>query len=169
MQMTQDKDAAREPGKMTEQEAWYDRYGINVFAAFQTAACHRWIRGGNKDISELNRPTGQTRGIVGAYLEKLERGDLRGFKEVFAAQAVELDEIFSQYGRMAALNAYDFETFMRIALKAQWQCRWTLKALLAVDEPRSPRARNAHSPSRHRAQKRKKILKQTIENRKSPA
>jgi hypothetical protein len=169
MQMTQDKDPAREPSPMTEEEAWYYKFGDNVSAAFQTGAAHRWIRGGNKDISELNRPTGQTRGIVGAYVHKLERGDLRGFKEVFAAQAVELDEIFSQYGRMAAANAFDFETFMRIALKAQWQCRWTLKALLAVNVPRSSRARIARSQSRRRAQSRKKILRQTIENGKPPA
>ena len=49
--------------------------------------------------------------------------------DVFAGQALVQDEIFTQYAHMAALNAY-------IALKAQSQCRWTLKALQVMKESR---------------------------------
>jgi hypothetical protein len=78
--------------------------------------------------------------------------------EVFATQAAVLDQIFTQFAGMAAKDLEFLKTAMAISLKAQSQCRWTLKALLAMDKP--PPAPAADSQD---------LCGQTIANAESPA
>jgi hypothetical protein len=73
--------------------------------------------------------------------------------ELFATQAAVLDEIFTQFAGMAAKDPESFKTSMAIALKAQSQCRWTLKALLAMERPLKVRGTETQN-----------FCEQTIEN-----
>ena len=64
---------------------------------------------------------------------KVHTGDMRGVETMLTAQAVALNTIFSELARRAALNMGEHlsatETYMRMALKAQTQCRATLETL----------------------------------------
>jgi hypothetical protein len=81
-------------------------------------------------------------------------GDLSGAESTLAAQAVALDAIFHELARRAALNMGEYlpaaETYMRLAMKAQSQCRTTLQALAEIKNPRPvafvKQANIAHGP-----------------------
>ncbi len=68
-------------------------------------------------------------------------GDLGRSEAMLSAQAHTLDAIFNSMARRAALNANEYpgacDTFLRLALKAQSQCRATLETLAALKNPRS--------------------------------
>ena len=65
--------------------------------------------------------------------------DLGRMETAFAGQAAALDVIFSQFTRAAARKYYTFDS-MRLALRAQAQCRATFKSL---DEYKNPRLRTS--------------------------
>ena len=58
---------------------------------------------------------------------------------MLAAQAQTLDVIFNEYARLARLNTFGHtsaaESFMRLGLKAQTQCRATIETLAAIKNP----------------------------------
>jgi hypothetical protein len=58
---------------------------------------------------------------------------LRAAATVFAGQARALDEVFASSLKKAAEGLYRSNESMRTALKAQAQCRSTLKILLALE------------------------------------
>ena len=64
------------------------------------------------------------------------------------AQADTLDAIFNELARRAALNMGEYlgatETYLRLALKAQSQCRATLETLAAIRNPPVIYARQAN-------------------------
>jgi len=71
--------------------------------------------------------------------------DLGRMETAFAGQAAALDVIFSQFTRAAARKYYTFDS-MRLALRAQAQCRATYKALIDFKAPRPlPSTRRAGS------------------------
>ena len=65
--------------------------------------------------------------------------DLTRAEATLAIQAHTLDAIFNNLARRAALNAGEYlgacETYLRLALKAQSQCRATLETLAAIKNP----------------------------------
>jgi hypothetical protein len=61
--------------------------------------------------------------------------DLGRMETAFAGQAAALDVIFGQFTRAAARKYYTFDS-MRLALRAQAQCRATYKALIDFKAPR---------------------------------
>lgn len=73
-------------------------------------------------------------------LEAIDRGDLREAKQMLMAQATTLQAIFMEMGRRAALNMGTYidpaETYLRLALKAQAQCRATVETLAEIVNPR---------------------------------
>ncbi|CCQ72421.1 hypothetical protein [Magnetospira sp. QH-2] len=81
-------------------------------------------------------------------------GDLSEAEATLAAQAVALDAIFHEMARRSALNMGQHlsaaETYMRLALKAQGQCRTTLQALAEIKNPHPvafvKQANIAHGP-----------------------
>ncbi|WP_219933164.1 hypothetical protein [Massilia glaciei] len=80
---------------------------------------------------------------VGVMREKIARvksGDLSDLEATLIAQAATLDTVFNELARRAALNMGEHlsatETYMRLALKAQAQCRSTLETLAEVKNPR---------------------------------
>lgn len=66
-------------------------------------------------------------------------GDLKAAERMLSAQAVSLNAIFAELARRSALNMGDYldatERYMRLALKAQGQCRATLETLAAIKNP----------------------------------
>lgn len=80
--------------------------------------------------------------------ELVSRGDLKLASDMLVAQAHSLDAIFAEFARRAALNMGDYlgatETYGRIALKAQANCRATLEALMKLHQPREQTVKHVH-------------------------
>lgn len=70
----------------------------------------------------------------------VQSGNLSFAETILVAQATALDSIFTELARRAALNMGEYidaaETYMRLALKAQSQCRTTLETLAEIKNPR---------------------------------
>lgn len=88
---------------------------------------------GDSDITES----------VAVMREKAERvrtGDLADLETTLTAQAATLNAIFNEMARRAALNMGEYvntaDTYMRLALKAQSQCRTTIEVLAEIKNPR---------------------------------
>lgn len=85
---------------------------------------------------------------------KVQRGDMADMESLLVAQATALDAIFTEMARRAALNMGEYihaaDTYMRLALKAQSQCRTTVEALAEIKTPRHvsfvKQANIAHGP-----------------------
>lgn len=81
---------------------------------------------------------------VGVMREKIARvkaGDLSDVEATLTAQAATLDIVFNKLARRAALNMGEHlgatETYLRLAFKAQAQCRATLETLAEVKYPKA--------------------------------
>jgi len=83
--------------------------------------------------------------------EAVNRGDLSSAERMLSAQAVALNAIFGEMARRAALNMGErlsaTEAYMRLALKAQGQCRATVETLAALKNPPVVFARQANFAS----------------------
>ena len=80
--------------------------------------------------------------------DAVNRGDMREHEAMLSAQAVALNAIFGELARRAALNMGDYigatETYLRLALKAQSQCRSTIETLAEMKNPPVVFARQAN-------------------------
>lgn len=78
----------------------------------------------------------------------LNDGDLSAAVTMLSSQAVALNAMFGELARRAALNMGEHldatERYMRLALKAQGQCRATLESLAAIKNPPVVFARQAN-------------------------
>jgi len=81
-------------------------------------------------------------GLVSALSEQNEaviKGNMDRSEAMLMTQAHTLDAIFNTLAKRAALNMGEYlnsaETYMRLALKAQSQCRTTLEALATIKNP----------------------------------
>ena len=91
---------------------------------------------------------------LGEQAKHVHQGDLRRLEGTLMNQAQTLDAIFNNLARRAAVNAGEFmgacETYLRLALKAQAQCRATLETLAEIKNPRPVsfvrQANIAHGP-----------------------
>jgi hypothetical protein len=74
-----------------------------------------------------------------AQCEAVNRGELNRAEAMLIAQAHALDAIFASLARRASLNFGEYlnsaEKYMRLALKAQSQCRATLETLSTIKNP----------------------------------
>lgn len=74
-------------------------------------------------------------------VEKVLDGDIRSVESMLYGQAMTLQTIFTNLAQRAALNAGEYlnatDTYLRLALKAQAQCRATLETLAEIKNPRS--------------------------------
>jgi hypothetical protein len=70
-------------------------------------------------------------------IEKVNDGDMKRCEGMLMGQAQALQSIFTNLSRRAINQEYlkNYETFMRMALKAQSQCRQTLEALSNIKNP----------------------------------
>lgn len=79
-------------------------------------------------------------------------GDLTRQRALLAAQAFALNSIFTEMSRRSALNMGEYieasERYMRLALKAQSQCRATIEALDRLANGREQTVRHVHVDNR---------------------
>ena len=89
----------------------------------------------NALVTELNR-----------QVEAVNGGDMRRAEAMLFAQAHTLDQIFMNLARRAVKQEYlkQWETYMRMAMKAQSQCRMTLESLATLKNPQVVFARQAN-------------------------
>ena len=91
---------------------------------------------------------------LGKQCELASKGDLSRAEALLMVQAHTLDALFNNLSRRAALNLGEYrnaaETYLRLALKAQTQCRATLETLAAIKNPQPVafvrQANIAHGP-----------------------
>ena len=80
--------------------------------------------------------------------EAINRGEFAAAERMLHSQAVALNAIFAEMARRAASNMGEHlpatETYLRLALKAQGQCRATLETLCAMKNPPVMFARQAN-------------------------
>ncbi len=80
-------------------------------------------------------------GVMWEKIAKVKAGDMSEVEATLIAQAVTLDTVFNELARRAALNMGEHlgatETYLRLALKAQAQCRSTLETLAEVKYPKA--------------------------------
>ena len=76
---------------------------------------------------------------LGRQNERVRDGDLSRADSLLMTQAHTLDAIFNELARRAALNMGEYinatDRYLRLALKAQSQCRATLETLAAIKNP----------------------------------
>ena len=86
--------------------------------------------------------------VLKATVQNLDGGDLSAAVTMLAAQSVALNAMFGELARRAALNMAEHldaaDRYMRLALKAQGQCRATLETLAAIKNPPVVFARQAN-------------------------
>ncbi|MFZ6723089.1 hypothetical protein [Undibacterium sp. Ji49W] len=80
-------------------------------------------------------------GVIRDQTKKVESGDLSEVENTLTAQAIALDAMFNELARRAALNMGEHmnatEMYMRLAFKAQSQCRTTLETLAEIKYPKA--------------------------------
>ncbi len=105
-----------------------------VYANAQTA---RTFSRGTFGVSGLTESVEALRDKV----ERVRTGSLSDAEAMLVSQATALDAIFTEMARRSALNMGEYlnsaDTYMRLALRAQSQCRTTLEALAEIKNPRA--------------------------------
>lgn len=114
----------------------------------QAASVIQRFEGDNHEVNALIRE-------LTAQAEAVRRGDMSRTETMLIAQAHALDEIFASLARRSHANMGSgyldaAERYMRLALKAQSQCRTTLETLAEIKNPRPVafvrQANIAHGP-----------------------
>jgi hypothetical protein len=84
-------------------------------------------------------------------IAELNAGNMNRPEAMLLAQAHTLDELFNNLARRAKNQEYmsNFETYLRLALKAQTQCRATLETLSNIKNPPVIFAKQANISSGH--------------------
>ena len=79
------------------------------------------------------------RDVLREAADKVKAGDLSDMESMLAAQTIALNAVFSDMAYRAARNIGKYlpatETYLRLALKAQAQCRATIEATAASARP----------------------------------
>lgn len=106
------------------------------------------------NVVTFNKGTFGANGITETYealheeAKKVRNGNLAGPEAMLVGQAQSLNAIFTELARRSALNMGEYieasERYMRLALKAQAQCRATIETLGALKNPPVVIARQAN-------------------------
>ena len=111
------------------------RHAATVATVQAAVAIEPWITQsvGEPDFTALaNKISEQT--------DAMHSGDMKGIESMLFAQALTLQATFTALSRRAALNAGTHmaatDTYLRLALRAQGQCRATLETLANIKNPR---------------------------------
>ena len=83
----------------------------------------------------------------------VDNGSMRGPESLLVAQMYALNSMFSELSRRAALNMGEFprtaELYLRLALKAQSQCRATAETISLIKNPQTIFAKQANIAQGH--------------------
>lgn len=86
--------------------------------------------------------------VMGDAMAKARAGDKALASNLLAAQAMTLDAVFTELARRSAMNMGEYldasDRYMRLALKAQANCRATLEALAKLHQPREQTVKHVH-------------------------
>ena len=119
---------------------------------------------GELDLQELV-------GELGKQCSKVRSGNMARVESMLLAQAHSLDAIFTHLARRAASAEYmpQLEGNLRLALKAQSQCRATLETLAAIKNPPvfAKQANIAHGPQQVNNESVAAVRAEKIENQPS--
>ncbi|WP_329765244.1 hypothetical protein [Stenotrophomonas maltophilia] len=125
----------RRPGQSDEElhaEQLAEGVNSNAFLALLFDPHSGFAKG-----SEIGELVGATQQAV----ERAKRGGTEQADSLLTSQAIALNAVFLEMGRRAALNMGSHlratETYMRLALKAQSQCRTILETLAEIKNPRA--------------------------------
>lgn len=81
-------------------------------------------------------------------LKAAAKGDKQLSSQILAAQAISLDTLFTELAMRSRQNMGQYfdaaERYMRLALKAQANCRTTLEALAKLHQPREQTVKHVH-------------------------
>jgi hypothetical protein len=99
------------------------------------------------DVSEVNALAR----TLSSQIDAVNNGNMNRPEAMLLAQAHTLDELFNNLARRAYKQSYlqQYETYLRLALKAQTQCRATLETLAAIKNPPVIFAKQANISSGH--------------------
>jgi hypothetical protein len=99
------------------------------------------------DITDVNALADE----LALQIESVNNGNMKRPEAMLLSQAHTLDELFNNLARRAKNQEFMsiFETYLRLALKAQTQCRATLETLAAIKNPRVIFAKQANISSGH--------------------
>lgn len=101
-------------------------------SAQNALAMEKWSCFGAPDLPALIQD-------LGDRVEKVQDGNLMPLEAMLYGQAQALQAIFTNLSRRSAMNAGEYinasETYMKLALKAQSQCRATLETLAVIKNP----------------------------------
>jgi hypothetical protein len=90
---------------------------------------------------------------INAKVVAVRNGSMNGPEALLVSQANSLNLIYTELARRAALNMGEYieaaERYMRLALKAQAQCRTTIEALVALKNPPVVYAKQANIAAGH--------------------
>jgi hypothetical protein len=91
--------------------------------------------------------------VLQKRVDAVKGGDLSSAEAMLTAQAAALNSLFLELTKRSGTNMGAhmgvMETYMRLALKAQSQCRATLEALVAIKNPPVVYARQANFAAGH--------------------
>ena len=110
----------------------------------------RSLAGARGFIQGMLGPQGLTESleVLNTQVKEVQAGNLGSVERTLVAQANTLDAIFNELASRAARNMGEYlnatETYLRLALKAQTQCRATLETLAAIKNPPIIYARQAN-------------------------
>ncbi|MGZ8942817.1 MAG: hypothetical protein ACXW00_08635 [Methylobacter sp.] len=118
-----------------------DKASARVLAQPETLAAVT-IQQWQGDIVNVNRIADELR----RQTDELKTGNMQRAEAMLLSQAHTLDELFNNLARKARGQEYlkNYETFLRLALKAQTQCRATLETLSAIKNPPTIYAKQAN-------------------------
>ena len=133
--------------------------------AISAAGTIQAMKGDNHEVNALARE-------LQRQADAVSGGNMTRAEGMLIAQAHTLDEIFNNLARRAHLNMGEYinaaETYMRLALKAQSQCRATLETLAAIKNPPIVYAKQANI-SNGPQQVNNAAAARTLENQSAPS
>lgn len=98
-------------------------------------------------------PLGEVLGALKDHACTIKNGDLTRVEAMLSGQASALNTMFAELARRGAINMGEYlgaaETYLKLALKAQSQCRATLETLAMIKSPPvviAKQANIAHGP-----------------------
>ncbi len=99
------------------------------------------------DITDVNALADE----LALQIESVNNGNMKRPEAMLLSQAHTLDELFNNLARRAKNQEFmsNLETYLRLALKAQTQCRATLETLAAIKNPPVIFAKQANISSGH--------------------
>ena len=133
---------------------------LNIVARNEAEADRETVKGVLSSLPsavvavDFARPTSgdvslmETLAVLREKAEAINAGNLKDAEALLMSQALALNTIFGELARRAALNMGEYldatDKYMRLALKAQGQCRATLETLAAIKNPPVLFARQAN-------------------------